>query len=546
MILSRIILVFVCFYYSSQSTAQDVITRAENIQSAISNASDRSEILKYYGEIIQIVDSLDHHGNNYIDGRIFTWSIKSHIEHELGEVLQSEASSIRALELLDSVENSDWRQLAKLKTYNQLGMLKMNMADPEKSIFYYDKVVALTNDPIYLAIAYSNLGISYYRLGEYAKALQYLEDALALKDISKNFRLEARIFQGIGRTKSAMNLPEAESVLLKSLKLSDSLNFEDQLYWSHLRLSQHYLKNEEIIKAKTHGSKALQFADSIGLVTLQLTALENLLHLENVETANRYVILKDSLDRANQINSNKFAEVRYGVALKEREAQQLRLKNEYNTLIFIVITVVILLSTLLLYYRIKQRNKLALIKETIKTENRISKKIHDEIANDLYHTMVKMDKENLQDEHIINEMDHIYNRVRDISNENSQIDLEKDFSTLIKDLLLNYKNDRVVVTAYNLNKMNWSDLKLEDRTNLYRVVQELMTNMKKHSHASHVLLTFHQTGRAIKITYKDNGKGADLNRGNGLANMENRIQSIGGKITFETEMNKGFKATITI
>ncbi|ARN77953.1 hypothetical protein BST97_08050 [Nonlabens spongiae] len=546
MILCRIIIVLVCLFFNSNSVAQDVITRAENIQSAILNASDRSEILKYYGEIIQIVDSLDHHGNNYIDGRIYTWSIKSHIEHELGEVLQSEASSIRALELLDSVENSDWRQLAKLKTYNQLGMLKMNTADPEKSILYYDKVVALTNDPIYLAIAYSNLGISYYILGEYAKALQYFEDALALKDFSKNFRLEARIFQGIGRTKSAMNLPEAESILLKSLNLSDSLNFEDQLYWSHLRLSQHYLKNDKIIKAKTHGSKALQFADSIGLVTLQLTALENLLHLEDVETANRYVILKDSLDRANQINSNKFAEVRYGVALKEREAQQLRLKNEYNTFIFIVVTVVILLISLLLYYRIRQRNRLALIQETIKTENRISKKNHDEIANDLYHTMVKMDKEQLQDAQLINEMDYIYHRVRDISNENSQIDLGKDFSISIKNLLLDYKNDSVNITALNLRTIDWAGLTLEDRTNLYRVLQELLTNMKKHSHATHVAFSFQQTCKQIKISYQDNGKVADFKKGNGITNMENRINAMNGAITFESENGNGFKAVITI
>ena len=299
-------------------------------------------------------------------------------------------------------------------------------------------------------------------------------------------------------------------------------------------------------QANQHAQLALEFANESKLVSYEIIALENILHLENVETANRYVVLKDSLDRANQINSNKFAEVRYGVALKEREAEQLRLKNEYNTLIFIVVTVVILLISLFLYYRIKQRNRLAVIRESIKTENRISKKIHDEIANDLYHTMVKMDKEQLQDAQLINEMDHIYHRVRDISNENSQIDLGKNFSISIKDLLLSYKNDHVVVTVHNLKKMDWSDLKLEDRTNLYRVLQELMTNMKKHSHATHVLLSFHQSGREMIITYKDNGKGADLEKGNGLANMENRIQAIGGVIIFETDKDKGFKATITI
>ncbi len=543
---SRVIFFLVCFAFSIKGIAQDVITRAENIQSAILNTSDRSEILKYYGEIIQIVDSLDQNGKGFVDGRIYVWGLKSRAEYILGEHLQSEASTIKSLEILEKVENNDWRQEAKLTSYNQLGLLKAQLFDYKKAIEYYQKAIPLTDDLTYLSGIQSNIGLANYLLKEYRKAIVNYREALRLSENLRNAVFQARVLDNLGRAQSALDITDAESNLLKSLRMRDSLELPQEQISSHLHLSEYYLKNNEISKARQHAYNALEFANSSKLAELELAALENLFKLENSKNINKYVQLTDSLNKANLTNSNKFAEVRYRVAVKEREAQQLRLKNEYNTLIFVIITLIIILITVLLYYRIRQRNRLALIKESIKTENRISKKIHDEIANDLYHTMIKMDKEQLRDVYLIDEMDDIYRRVRDISNDNSPIDAESDFSTTIKDLLLSYKNEFTNITVLHLKTIDWSHLKLADKTNLYRVFQELLTNMKKHSNASQVLFSFDQIGKEINITYKDNGSGAELKKGNGLANMENRIQAIDGVITFETDKNEGFKATITI
>ena len=78
------------------------------------------------------------------------------------------------------------------------------------------------------------------------------------------------------------------------------------------------------------------------------------------------------------------------------------------------------------------------------------------------------------------------------------------------------------------------------------MLQELLTNMKKHSNASIVVLSFEKSGKYLIINYKDNGIGTSLTKRNGLQNTENRIQSINGTITFESEINKGFKAIIMI
>ncbi len=79
-------------------------------------------------------------------------------------------------------------------------------------------------------------------------------------------------------------------------------------------------------------------------------------------------------------------------------------------------------------------------------------------------------------------------------------------------------------------------------------MQELMVNMRKHSSCSLVVIGFEAYKKGIEINYSDNGIGCSdlLNLKKGLQNAENRILSINGTITFETETNKGFKAKLKI
>ncbi|MDB0613689.1 hypothetical protein PL371_17810 [Tenacibaculum maritimum] len=86
-------------------------------------------------------------------------------------------------------------------------------------------------------------------------------------------------------------------------------------------------------------------------------------------------------------------------------------------------------------------------------------------------------------------------------------------------------------------------LSKEQQIVLYRLLRELLVNMKKHSKATLVVITFFKLKNSIKVQYKDNGIGAkEAVIKNGLQNMETRINSIGGSIIFETEEEKGFKS----
>ena len=89
---------------------------------------------------------------------------------------------------------------------------------------------------------------------------------------------------------------------------------------------------------------------------------------------------------------------------------------------------------------------------------------------------------------------------------------------------------------------------------LYRLVQEALTNIARHAHATHVQIRI-AAGRAadskecIEILVADNGRGADMTTprtGLGLVGMRERVSALGGSITLASERGAGFSVTASL
>ncbi|MHB8958805.1 MAG: sensor histidine kinase [Candidatus Limnocylindrales bacterium] len=81
---------------------------------------------------------------------------------------------------------------------------------------------------------------------------------------------------------------------------------------------------------------------------------------------------------------------------------------------------------------------------------------------------------------------------------------------------------------------------------LLRVVQEALTNTRKHSHAKRVNVAMDCTGDVAILTIEDDGVGFDpstvarsMEGGFGLASMRERVEQIGGRIAVHTAPNEG-------
>lgn len=88
--------------------------------------------------------------------------------------------------------------------------------------------------------------------------------------------------------------------------------------------------------------------------------------------------------------------------------------------------------------------------------------------------------------------------------------------------------------------------------NLYRVIQEACNNIIKHANASTVHIIIKNTEDKISISILDDGEGFDVSDDHQLENhyglriMRERMESINGSFTIDSEKNKGTKILITL
>ncbi|WES96479.1 histidine kinase [Chryseobacterium arthrosphaerae] len=83
---------------------------------------------------------------------------------------------------------------------------------------------------------------------------------------------------------------------------------------------------------------------------------------------------------------------------------------------------------------------------------------------------------------------------------------------------------------------------------LFRIVQESISNILKHSKAKNVSIQLHDNSDTLHIRISDNGKGFDtsiIQDGSGLKNMELRAKLIHASLSIQSELNKGTQILIT-
>ncbi len=104
---------------------------------------------------------------------------------------------------------------------------------------------------------------------------------------------------------------------------------------------------------------------------------------------------------------------------------------------------------------------------------------------------------------------------------------------------------------FDINCEEFNDTKLEPRIQIYifRIIQELINNIVKHSSADYVIIQIKSTKPYLEIFISDNGIGFDLskkNSGNGINNIKERTELLGGEIMFESKLSKGTKVILKI
>ena len=406
----------------------------------------------------------------------------------------------------------------------------------------------------------NNIALSLQDEKNYNEAIIIFENILRSSD-STNILSKARFLDNLAYTRWLQDsTANVEDDLLESRNIRLLNNGKNGLLASYDHLSNFYRNKDENV-SKLYGDSLLTTARELNSKSAQLNAIEKLIHLSPMESVKKfstiYIQLSDSIRSENAQAKNMFAKIKFDEEQKELEINQLQdqtalqaiEKEQLQDQIIILSlgSLLVLVSGGFGYYYLRQRHTRDKIREAHRTESRISKKIHDELANDVYNVMSSMDT--IAPNTLVDKLENIYNRTRNISRENSSIPTGADYLPHLLSTLSSSLPADARLILRGENSINWKSLSPEKKIILYRVLQEIMINMNKHSKASLVAIVFSEENRTLHIQYSDNGIGTSrqsLKTGNGFLNMENRILSIKGKLNFENEQEKGLKVLIQV
>ena len=85
-----------------------------------------------------------------------------------------------------------------------------------------------------------------------------------------------------------------------------------------------------------------------------------------------------------------------------------------------------------------------------------------------------------------------------------------------------------------------------DETILSLVLREAVTNIVRHSGASTCRVEFQKGPSSLNLNVQDNGRGQIREEGNGLRGMRERVQSIGGTMTLDSERGTRLEISLPV
>ncbi|HAT3992126.1 TPA: ATP-binding protein [Elizabethkingia anophelis] len=435
--------------------------------------------------------------------------------------------------------------------YNNLGISLYNLKNYEKSLFFYNMAIKFSEDPKDILVYLNNKANTFRDDKKYSIALSTYNEIIDKVQKNDNINI-ARVETNIAKTKWLQNPnynPVSELKKALNIRLKEEDLFGQNSSYAHL--ADYYI-NKKSDSALIYANKMYITAKQINNPNDQIEALQKLIILENPEKSKQYFLtyqkLNDSLQTARSKAKNQFALIRYETEKNKANFQKAQADNvkKQNQILKqyagLGILGLVLIGGGFWYRRRKKILQQEKELEVKKTELRYSKKVHDKVANKVYRVMSEVENApEMEKEELLDKLENIYEISRDISYDHEPTD-EKH----LVEMLESYSSqDDVQLVKVGIQEIGWDTFNKDTQSEVFNVLQELMTNMKKHSKATRVVIRMNRINEEITIRYTDNGVGCDkLCPKNGIKNTGNRMESIGGTINFDAVSGEGFKAEL--
>jgi len=472
-----------------------------------------------------------------------------------------------------------------LGALNNLGVVFMELNDPDKALSYYKKALNYCEGEKYEGVKgkiLDNIALILKTKGDLTESLHAFEEALEIANRENDLYEVATVLNNMGLVYDQLGeLDEAKERYLESGKISHDLNDDLGVYYafSNLAIVETKLKNY---------SHAIHLLDSSLSICRQLNYKEGMKNIyevyaftyasmNNFEAAYENKVLfeawKDSVANERHLNKIRELEAKYEAEKKQKEILALSEENlkkeaslaerekKINQMSTGGIVLVLLLGLAFVVYR--QRSRLAVQEKMfnavtqaeINEQQRIARDLHDSIGAMLAAVINQLSEvKNLKDDRHIKDsmklLSQTGNEVRRISHNMMPEDLSKfglvsALQSLVDTLRISEKL-KMEFSYYQLERIE-DDIK---KLHIYRIIQELLQNIVKHAEASYVALDMTMHREKLNIILHDNGKGFDGNDassdGIGLRNIRSRVDYMDGKFLIDSQPGGGTTVVIDI
>lgn len=468
-----------------------------------------------------------------------------------GDYFGAQETSLEAEKYFNKNEKHNLTYICS--NYNNLGVSAYNLKDYVNSLIFYDLAIKFSDSPSDINVCLNNKAKVLQETKNYKEALKIYNQIL--KEDSKNKNEYSRTLTNLAKTKWLQNsnynpIPELKEAL--------NIRLQEKDLWgqnsSYAHLADYYTQTKPD-SALIYATKMYDVAKTLKSPDDQIEALQKLIILENPEKSKQYFLtyqkLNDSLQTARSKAKNQFALIRYETEKNKADFQKAQADNvkKQNQILKqyagLGILGLILIGGGVWYRRRKKILQQEKELEVKKTELRYSKKVHDVVANGIHRVMTKLEnQEHIDKDTMLDDLEIVYEKSRDISYDHEKNN-DLSFGEKLTEMLKSYSSDDLQLVIIGNEEIHWDKLNKNTQAEVFYVLQELMTNMKKHSKATRVVIRMSRINEEITIRYTDNGVGCDkLSPKNGIKNTGNRMESIGGTINFDAVSGEGFKAEL--
>ena len=275
------------------------------------------------------------------------------------------------------------------------------------------------------------------------------------------------------------------------------------------------------------------------------------------------VIYENLLSGINERDNQKISEgVRDWEILQKNFAnfQAEQVYYSYKILIAVIVALIILSLIFLVMYLLTSKSRaenkaftVQMLKAQEAERERISNELHDTVCQDLRELQFR-----LEDKETVNLCKKIASDVRNTCYALTPSDLNEGiFEALISlcSLCRKETNQDVILSIQDDIKQNpvFKDFSKDKNLNIYRIVQEILTNAIKHAGAESISVlvrTFDKDN--FRIIISDDGKGFDLKNALkkknhfGLKNIQSRAEGLQGEVVFNSAEGEGTQVTVTV